>query len=295
MAMKFTASRLIKRFGFRNILVGNAVISAAFLASYALIGAQTPHSADFPGPADRRLFPLAGVHRAQRDRLCRRAAIAHEPGDQFRQRLAADVAGGRRRAWRRPRCRACNGCFGDAYAGAARHAAELLRRRRGDAGLDADLPAAEAPTRAPRFPASGAVAAPAAGVRARRRNRAIDEHGQIAPTIDEQGPKSSGSSLPPPRDTLFDDTAAKVGVDQSLLGASHSLRKSFVVKPLFAREAREPFGPEHAHIIAIAQETIAPSTKLEQASRRGGAFWGNRGLCAVTSPVRPHGKVQSNS
>ena len=49
MAMKFSASRLIKRFGFRTILVGNAVISAAFLASYALIGAHTPHALIFLG------------------------------------------------------------------------------------------------------------------------------------------------------------------------------------------------------------------------------------------------------
>ena len=49
MAMKFSASRLIKRFGFRTILVGNAVISAAFLASYALIGAHTPHALIFFG------------------------------------------------------------------------------------------------------------------------------------------------------------------------------------------------------------------------------------------------------
>ena len=49
MLMKFTASRLIKRFGFRNILVGNAVISAAFLASYGLIGANTPHAVIFLG------------------------------------------------------------------------------------------------------------------------------------------------------------------------------------------------------------------------------------------------------
>ncbi len=43
MAMKFTASRLIRRFGFRNILIANAVISAAFLASYGLIAATTSH------------------------------------------------------------------------------------------------------------------------------------------------------------------------------------------------------------------------------------------------------------
>ena len=49
MAMKFTASRLIRRFGFRTILVANAIISAAFLASYGLIGANTPHSLIFLG------------------------------------------------------------------------------------------------------------------------------------------------------------------------------------------------------------------------------------------------------
>ena len=49
MAMKFTASRLIKRLGFRNILIGNAVISSVFLASYGLIGAGTPHYVIFFG------------------------------------------------------------------------------------------------------------------------------------------------------------------------------------------------------------------------------------------------------
>ena len=47
MAMKFTASRLIRRFGFRSILVANAAISAVFLGSYGLIGAQTPHALIF--------------------------------------------------------------------------------------------------------------------------------------------------------------------------------------------------------------------------------------------------------
>jgi EmrB/QacA subfamily drug resistance transporter len=49
MAMKFTASRVIKRFGFRTILVSNAFISAAFLAGYGLIGATTPHAVIFLG------------------------------------------------------------------------------------------------------------------------------------------------------------------------------------------------------------------------------------------------------
>ncbi len=43
MLMKFSASRLIRHFGFRNILIYNALISAAFLAAYGLIDATTPH------------------------------------------------------------------------------------------------------------------------------------------------------------------------------------------------------------------------------------------------------------
>jgi EmrB/QacA subfamily drug resistance transporter len=49
MAMKFSASRLIKHFGFRAILVANALISAVFLASYGLVGAHTPHALIFFG------------------------------------------------------------------------------------------------------------------------------------------------------------------------------------------------------------------------------------------------------
>jgi len=43
MAMKFSASTLIRRFGFRRILVFNGLLSAAFLASYGLVTASTPH------------------------------------------------------------------------------------------------------------------------------------------------------------------------------------------------------------------------------------------------------------
>ena len=43
MAMKFSASTIIKRMGFRRILVANGLISAAFLASYGFITAGTPH------------------------------------------------------------------------------------------------------------------------------------------------------------------------------------------------------------------------------------------------------------
>jgi EmrB/QacA subfamily drug resistance transporter len=42
MAMKFTASTIIRRFGFRRVLIANAAISAAFLASYGFFTAATP-------------------------------------------------------------------------------------------------------------------------------------------------------------------------------------------------------------------------------------------------------------
>ena len=43
MAMKFTAARILRRWGFRRVLIFNGLISAAFLASYGLVTAQTPH------------------------------------------------------------------------------------------------------------------------------------------------------------------------------------------------------------------------------------------------------------
>lgn len=42
-AMKFTAARILKRFGFRGVLICNALVSAAFLAAQGLFTPQTPH------------------------------------------------------------------------------------------------------------------------------------------------------------------------------------------------------------------------------------------------------------
>jgi EmrB/QacA subfamily drug resistance transporter len=43
MAMKFSASAILRRWGFRRVLIVNGVISALFLASYGLFTAHTPH------------------------------------------------------------------------------------------------------------------------------------------------------------------------------------------------------------------------------------------------------------
>ncbi|HTY69956.1 MAG TPA: DHA2 family efflux MFS transporter permease subunit [Alphaproteobacteria bacterium] len=44
MFMKMTAARIIRQFGFRRVLIGNAVISTAFILSYALFKPSTPHA-----------------------------------------------------------------------------------------------------------------------------------------------------------------------------------------------------------------------------------------------------------
>jgi EmrB/QacA subfamily drug resistance transporter len=49
MAMKFTASTILRRWGFRRVLIFNGVLSAAFLASYGLIGSGTPHAVILAG------------------------------------------------------------------------------------------------------------------------------------------------------------------------------------------------------------------------------------------------------
>jgi EmrB/QacA subfamily drug resistance transporter len=43
LAMKFSAARILKRFGFRSVLVFNSVLSAAFLAIQGLFTPETPH------------------------------------------------------------------------------------------------------------------------------------------------------------------------------------------------------------------------------------------------------------
>jgi EmrB/QacA subfamily drug resistance transporter len=44
MLMKFTASTILKRFGFRRVLVFNGIVSAVFLSSYGLFTSATPHA-----------------------------------------------------------------------------------------------------------------------------------------------------------------------------------------------------------------------------------------------------------
>ena len=88
-SMKLTARPILRRFGFRTVIIVNSVISAATIAMCVLFTSATPMSGDFRAAADRRLLPVAAIHRDPGHDLCRRRAAADELGDQHRQHVAA--------------------------------------------------------------------------------------------------------------------------------------------------------------------------------------------------------------
>ena len=65
MGMKTLAARIIRTFGFRNIMMINAVVSSVFLAACALFTVTTPLLLIMIMLRGRRLLPLAAVHRDQ--------------------------------------------------------------------------------------------------------------------------------------------------------------------------------------------------------------------------------------
>ena len=65
MGMKTLAARIIRTFGFRNIMTINAVVSSVFLAACALFTVDDAAAADHDPAGGRRLLPLAAVHRDQ--------------------------------------------------------------------------------------------------------------------------------------------------------------------------------------------------------------------------------------
>ena len=89
MGMKWATATILRRFGFRTILVVNSLISSAFLAACASFTISNPVDRD-AGPAVRwRLLPFAAIHQRQHHRLCRRRAAPHRPGDLAGQRGTA--------------------------------------------------------------------------------------------------------------------------------------------------------------------------------------------------------------
>lgn len=56
--------------------------------------------------------------------------------------------------------------------------------------------------------------------------------------------------MPCPRNALFDDPAAKIGVDQATGRALYRLAKAAIRNPLAARVSHQPFGFEDSHAIS---------------------------------------------
>ena len=82
LVMKPATQRALRLFGFRDTLVWNGVISAVMIGICACVPSDLAGGRDLRRAADRRLLPLAAVHCLQHARLRRRAALAHEFGDQ---------------------------------------------------------------------------------------------------------------------------------------------------------------------------------------------------------------------
>ena len=112
MFVKTLAPKILRRTGFRTLMVWNALLASAFLAVNGFYtGADL--ALDHGGAAvRRRLLALDPVHLRQRHRVCRSRIPRDERGHELRQRLPAAVAEPRRDAWGRWRSRGPPGSHG---------------------------------------------------------------------------------------------------------------------------------------------------------------------------------------
>ena len=104
MFMKAAVASVLRRTGYRPILVYNSLLSAAFLTACASFLPGMPFAAMVAISARWRFLPLAAIHRHQHHRLRRDRAADDEPRHHSRRHGPAIGALDRRRR-RRPRCR----------------------------------------------------------------------------------------------------------------------------------------------------------------------------------------------
>ena len=97
LVMKFTASTALRWFGFRQTLVVNGLISGAFLAACALFTPSTPHWLLLLMLLTGGFFRSLEFTALNAISYADIELAADEPRHQLRQRLAADVRGGRSR------------------------------------------------------------------------------------------------------------------------------------------------------------------------------------------------------
>ena len=95
MGMKTLAARIIRAFGFRNMMTVNALDQRGVPGGLRAVHGDDAAAADHDHPGGRRLLPLAGVHRDQHGRLCRGRARPDEPRHDDRQRQPAACGLGR--------------------------------------------------------------------------------------------------------------------------------------------------------------------------------------------------------
>ena len=82
LVMKPATQHALRLFGFRDTLVWNGLHVRGDDRDLRRVPSDLAGGGDLCRAADRRLLPLAAVHRLQHARLWRRAALAHEFGDQ---------------------------------------------------------------------------------------------------------------------------------------------------------------------------------------------------------------------
>ena len=98
--MKAAAPRMLKQFGFRNVLMSNAILGGLSIAACAIFRESTPFWIMIAILHAGRLLPLAAIHLGQCARLCRSADVADEPRHRALGGRPAGVAGDRRRGRR---------------------------------------------------------------------------------------------------------------------------------------------------------------------------------------------------
>ncbi len=99
MGMKWAVAFILRRFGFRNILVDQFGDQLCLPRHLRRFHRDDTDCADGGLAFRRRVFPFVAIHQHQHHRLCRCGSPAHRPSDGARQRRAATVRFIRCRPW----------------------------------------------------------------------------------------------------------------------------------------------------------------------------------------------------
>ncbi len=99
MGMKWAVAFILRRFGFRNILVDQFGDQLGLSCNLRRFHRDNSDCTDGDFAFRRRLFPFVAIHQYQHNRLCRHGSPARRPRDGARQRRAATGGFIRCRPW----------------------------------------------------------------------------------------------------------------------------------------------------------------------------------------------------